>query len=187
MKEKYLFFLLVMSISLTAQTKLIAFKSHSGSTENFGRAVANDLFDANFSNLGLPPKKYIIESKLDSVIIFDDEKSVLVTSEKSFKDPEGKWMSERIPVGSRSFFSKKNIDSAKKKLKKDYDFVNNMDSVVFIKYDKESKSYKEIKPVKVEEKKEKREKGTGSILLGILLISGASGFYGWKRVKRNNE
>ena len=69
--------------ALLAQTKKIAFESHSGNPENFNIALTNDLFDGGESDYGLPPdkKKY----KLDSVIFISDSVSVLVS--KEYKRP----------------------------------------------------------------------------------------------------
>ncbi len=180
---------LLISISFFSQTKLIAFKSHSGHSESFNKAVSENLFDANFSNLGIAPQKYVKDARLDSVIILNEKESILVTSsahKRIIKGAVREWQPGKETVYNHGLFSKKNIDSVKTVLKRDYNFVNDMDSVVFIEYDKESKSYKEIKPSSAKPEKEKSEKTKGGLLLGILMISGASGFYSWKRNKKNN-
>lgn len=189
MKTTCTFLALLISVSIFSQTKLIAFKSHSGHSENFNTAVSEHLFDTNFSNLGIVPQKYVRDARLDSVIILNDEESVLVTSSTKKRVPAGikrLWEPGRETVRNHGLFSKKNIDSVKTVLKRDYNFVNDMDSVIFVEYDQENKSYKEIKPTE-KPKKEKPEKMPRGLLLGILMLSGASGFYGWKRNKRNNE
>ena len=66
---------------LLAQTKKIAFESHSGNPENFNIALANDLIGE--SDYGLPPDKKTY--KLDSVIFISDNVSVLVS--KEYKRP----------------------------------------------------------------------------------------------------
>lgn len=186
MKNPYSFLLLLICVSAFSQTKLIAFKSHSGHADNFSTAVSEDLFDANFSNLGVVPQKFVKDAKLDSVIILNDEESILVTSSaKRFVDKGVKreWKPGRETVRNHKLFSKKNIDSVKTVLKRDYNFVNDMDSVIFVEYDQDNKSYKEIKPSTVQPKNEKSEKTRGGLLLGVLFVSGASGFYSWKRFR----
>ncbi|PIF43567.1 hypothetical protein CLU96_0476 [Chryseobacterium sp. 52] len=188
MKIFYPFITLLISTFAFSQTRLIAFKSHSGHSDNFNIAISENLFDANFSNLGDPPQNFI-ESKLDSMIILNDKESILVTSSSNrivFPDQKKKWQQEREVIRNSVLFSKKNIDSVKTVLKINYHFVNDMDSVVVVKYDTISKSYKEIKSGSKPEK-EKSEKGRGGLLLGILMLSGASGFYSWKKNKKNNE
>ncbi|SHG34470.1 hypothetical protein SAMN02787100_3856 [Chryseobacterium sp. OV279] len=188
MKTIYILFALSISTFIFSQTKLIAFKSHSGNSADFNSAVSEDLFDANASNLGIVPKRYVTDARLDSVIILNDEESVLVTSSARKIVPEGTkrvWEPGREVVRNHALFSKKNIDSVKNVLKKDYYFVNDMDSVVFVEYDQQNKSYKEVKPVKeAKPKKEKSEKIPRGLLLGILMFSGASGFYSWKKSKK---
>ncbi|WP_143754080.1 hypothetical protein [Chryseobacterium sp. 52] len=189
MKTICSFFALILSTFLFSQTKLIAFKSHSGNSENFSTAVSGNLFDANFSNLGVAPERYIKDAKLDSVIILNEEESILVTSSARKVVPTGvkrEWQPGREVVRNSALFSKKNIDSVKSVLKRDYYFVNDMDSVVFVEYDQQNKSYKEIKSAKPKSKpkKEKSEKAPRGLLLGILMLSGASGFYSWKKNKK---
>ncbi|MBB6371499.1 hypothetical protein [Chryseobacterium shigense] len=189
MKTTFNFLALLISISFFSQTKLIAFKSHSGHLENFNTAVSENLFDTNTSNLGVIPQKFVKDAKLDSVIILNEEESILVTSsahKRVLKGATREWRPGRETVYNHGLFSKKNIDSVKTVLKRDYHFVNDMDSVVFMEYDKESKSYKKFRPSTAKPEKERSGKTKGGLLLGILMISGASGFYSWKRNKKNN-
>lgn len=189
MKIPYSFFALIISISVFSQTKLIAFKSHSGSPENFTKAVSEDLFDANFSNLGAAPQQLVRDAKLDSVIILNENESILVTSSsnkfvsRDRKDNRKVWTPGREIVHN-PLFSRKNIDSVKQVLKRDYFFVNDVDSVVFVEYDKKSKTYKPIRPAAVKPAKEKNEKTRGGLLLGVLMISGISGLYSWKKNRK---
>lgn len=191
MKTTYFLLALILSTFLFSQTKLIAFKSHSGNSTHFSTAVSENLFDANSSNLGIVPQRYVRDARLDSVIILNDQESVLVTSSAQKRVPEGVkriWEPGREVVRNHTLFSKKNIDSVKQVLKRDYYFVNDMDSVIFVEYDKVNKSYKEVKPAQKDKpKKEKSEKTPRGLLLGILMLSGASGFYSWKRNKKDNE
>ncbi|KPE51672.1 hypothetical protein [Chryseobacterium indologenes] len=188
MKIQYSLFAFIITISCFSQTKLIAFKSHSGNSENFTKAVSEDLFDANFSNLGVVPQQFVLDAKLDSVIILNENESILVTSSSkklvpNRKDSRKVWTSGRETVHN-PLFSRKNIDSVKQVLKRDYFFVNDIDSVVFVEYDKKSKTYKPIRPTAVKPVKEKSEKTPKGLLFGVLMISGISGLYSWKKNKK---
>jgi len=70
---------ILFSTTLFAQTKKIAFESHSGNPENFNSATGNELFDNGESDFGLPASKKAY--KLDSVIFISDTVSVLVSKE----------------------------------------------------------------------------------------------------------
>jgi hypothetical protein len=69
----------LISTTLSAQTKKIAFESHSGNLENFNIALTNVLFDNGESDYGLPASKPAY--KLDSVIFISDTVSILVSKE----------------------------------------------------------------------------------------------------------
>lgn len=71
----------LIATSATAQTKKIAFESHSGNMENFSIAMTNEFFDSDESNFGLPADKKAY--KLDSVIFVSDTVSILVSKEYS--------------------------------------------------------------------------------------------------------
>jgi len=73
----------LVSTTLAAQTKKIAFESHSGNMENFSLALNNELFDNGESDFGLPASKTAY--KLDSVIFISDTVSVLVS--KTYSRP----------------------------------------------------------------------------------------------------
>ncbi|MCE3075784.1 hypothetical protein [Chryseobacterium gwangjuense] len=141
------FGVLVLSGNLLSQTKLISYKSHSGNMEYFEKSIVEDSYNTNYSNLGIRPEPYIINSKLDSVIIIDDHKSVIVTSVfcKSEITPfSKKWKPGRDTVYNHAVFSSQNIDSVKNVLRKNYHFQNNIDSTVFLKYDQKTKQYRPI-------------------------------------------
>jgi hypothetical protein len=76
------FSLLIALVALPAiaQTKLISHKSHSGSRATFGTALENNLFDIGDSNFGNPRQEYSI----DSIILIEDNKAVVVSSLKIF-------------------------------------------------------------------------------------------------------
>ncbi|WP_131667102.1 hypothetical protein [Chryseobacterium taiwanense] len=115
--------------------------------EYFEKSIAEDSYNTNYSNLGIRPEPYIINSKLDSVIIIDDKKSVIVTSvlrkNKRTSNIE-KWNPGRDTVYNHPIFSSQNIDSVKNLLKRNYNFENDLDSTVFLKYDKKTKQYKPL-------------------------------------------
>ncbi|MDR2234596.1 MAG: hypothetical protein LBE92_00590 [Chryseobacterium sp.] len=189
MKIIYSLLAFAISTSVLSQTKLIAYKSHSGSSENFTKAVAEDLFDTNFSNLGAVPQKFVKDARLDSVIIVDENESILITSSSDKFVPMGKKDTRKVWAPGREtihipLFSKKNVDSIKQVLKRHYFFVNDMDSVVFVEYDKKTRSYKPIRPAAVKPAREKTEKTPKGLLLGVLMISGISGLYSWKKNKK---
>ncbi|MFL9833437.1 hypothetical protein [Chryseobacterium terrae] len=139
--------LLFSATQMNAQTKLISYKSHSGDIEYFEKSIVENSYNTNFSNLGVAPERYVTNSKLDSVIIIDDKKSVIVTSTfcktRRSENPQ-KWRPGRDTVYNHQVFSDKNIESMKKTLKETYNFQNDIDSTVFLKYDKKTKQYKPI-------------------------------------------
>lgn len=188
MKTNFIFLALLLSIPVFSQTRLIAFKSHSGHSENFKTAVSENLFDANLSNLG-DPKPSFQKTRLDSLIILDNEEGVMVASSVStlvFDNEKPERQKVREVLRNRILFSKRNIDSIKAILKRDY-YFDNMDSVVVVEYDKEKKSYKEVGSSMEKPKKDKSDKIRGGLLIGVLMLSGVSGLYSWKRNKRNHE
>ena len=195
MKKNYLFLSMFASVAVFSQTKLISFKSHSGNSEHFKLSVYNDTFNANESNFGVVPMKIIENAKLDSVIIINDHESILVTSAVCIdrRKPEGEeesvWQPGRKTVYNHQLFSKKNIDSVKNILKRDYHFKNNIDDVVFIEYDSSTKKYHKIKSKSGNKEVSKPEEGRTpkALLFGILMISGLSGFATWKRNRKGNE
>ena len=143
-----LFFALVFSnCQIYAQTKLISYKSHSGDMKYFEKNIVEDRYNTNYSNLGMKPERYVTNSKLDSVIIIDDNKSVIVTSNfcktRISETPE-KWRAGRDTVYNHPVFSDDNLENVKKVLKSEYNFQNDVDSIVFLKYDKQTKLYKPI-------------------------------------------
>ena len=139
--------LLFSNTIITAQTKIISYKSHSGNMEHFENSVLKNLYNTNFSNLGVGPERYVINSKLDSVIIIDEHKSVIVTSKyckNRIARKSEKWKPGRDTVYNHPVFSNENVNEAKKILKNEYNFQNDIDSTVFLKYDAKKKKYKPI-------------------------------------------
>ena len=81
MKNLILIVLLNFSCFAFSQTKLIAFKSHSGSNKNFAIAFENNLFDLDNSNLGEYKIAVSDYTNLDSVKLISKDKIVRFTSD----------------------------------------------------------------------------------------------------------
>lgn len=141
MKHFFMLLLLATSLSISAQTKKIAFKSHSGSAENFAIALEDHLFDIDDSNFGQGIQPEVRNAQLDSVIFVSDSVSILVTSEycnmrNRSKDNPMLWYAGRAITYNDPLFSKKHsLDSIRKIIKERYYFKNNIDKVIFIGYD----------------------------------------------------
>lgn len=145
---KYFFILLFIttSVSLSAQTKKIAFKSHSGSAENFAIALENDLFDMEGSDFGQAPDREIKTAQLDSVIFVSDSVTLLVTSEYCSmrytpKDDARLWRAGREIALFHPLFSRKHsLDSIKMVIKEQYNFKNPVEKTIFIGFDNNNPS-----------------------------------------------
>jgi len=141
------FVLLFWSYNVLSQTKLISYKSHSGDMKYFEKSIVEDCYNINYSNLGVLPERYVTNSKLDSVIIIDSKKSVIVTSLFCRNRRSGnteRWRPGRDTVYNHPVFSEGNSDNIKNVIKKDYHFQNDIDSTVFLKYDSKTKKYKPL-------------------------------------------
>jgi len=133
---------LLFSIIITtsfAQTKLIAFKSHSGNMKNFDLALNNELFDNEGSNFGgpVPIRTYY----LDSVIYISSSASVRIQKVYSRFNNEPKDSARFIRIEKDTLyndplFSKNHsLDSIKSVLKTSKQYDNNIKKAVFIGYD----------------------------------------------------
>jgi hypothetical protein len=133
-----------------SQTKLIAYKSHSGSMKNFDVALVDPTFDLVNHNLGAAPEPFIRTAQIDSVIYISDSLSVMVTSQyctpndwyyrselDTSKIPESTiWRAGKDTVVNHPLFSHQHsLDSIKTVLKQDYYFRNNIEKAVFVGYD----------------------------------------------------
>lgn len=139
------FFIALCSLFITAsfaQTKLIAFKSHSGNISNFSVALENDLFSDEGSNFGTPPNRRVF--KLDSVIYISPNKTVLIKKEYLFpwhqnpKDTGELVRVSRDTVYNDPLFSRKHsLDSIRYVLKNGpfLDYDNPISKVIFVGYD----------------------------------------------------
>ena len=179
---------ILCSILLSAQTKIIAHKSHSGSDADFYYLFNNDAPELDHSNFGMAPERDVKESRLDSVIFIGDSVAVMVTSlyctRRYYDDSKAKlWKAGKDTVFAHPLFSKQHaLDSIKRELRKRYNFRNNIDSVKFINYDNDPES----QPPSVaavhglNNNDNGSDSGLGLILFGgIALISGLTGFISW--------
>ena len=127
-----------------AQTKLIAHKSHSGTSQSFQIAYEAGLFDMENSNLGVAPERNVRTASLDSLILVSDSVAVMVTSEyctrQNSRRPGAstKWRAGRDTVVNHPLFSKKHsIHYIKSTIRNQYYFQNPVDSIRIIVIDDE--------------------------------------------------
>jgi hypothetical protein len=148
MKKIIILFCCFFSVSAMAQTKKIAFKSHSGSAENFNVALSDNLFDMDNSNFGHAPQRDVVNAQLDSVIFVSDSVALIVTSKfcKRLGQPDKQaklWNAGKETMYKHPLFSRKHsLDSIKKIIKEQYNFQNPVEKVVFVGYDNKRKKYK---------------------------------------------
>jgi hypothetical protein len=141
MKQFFIILFILPFTFLQAQTKKIAFKSHSGSAENFAIALENDLFDMDGSNFGQAPEREIKSAQLDSVIFVSDSVTLLVTSvyctmRYAPKDNAELWRAGREVALYHPLFSKKHsLDSIKRVIKEHYNFKNPVEKTIFVGFD----------------------------------------------------
>lgn len=87
MKLTILLILFFTTAVCHAQTKVIAHKSHSGTSKTFMKAYKENLFDINCSNFGLPGKANIYV--LDTVVALNDSVTILKMRESNVCYPFG--------------------------------------------------------------------------------------------------
>lgn len=159
-----------------SQTKMIAFKSHSGSDENFSVALEQNLFDMEDGNFGLPPNSY-----LDSVILLKDSVAVLVK-----KESKRSAYSERDTIKGHPLLAKSvSKDSLKKSLRQLTWFNNPVESVNFEGFDQKKKKGKRknnLVPAGGFSGNDQAPFGGQVIVIatGILLLSLLAGLLAWK-------
>ncbi len=131
----------LVSTNLPAQTKKIAFESHSGNPENFNIALTNDLFDSDNSNFGLPVPNDIKTYKLDSVIYVSDTVSVIVIREYRRPADQPRDSAKLWRVGKDTLHNdpllghKHSLDSIKTVLNTLGYYANPIKKVEFVGYD----------------------------------------------------
>lgn len=81
MKGLIFIFVLIASTICSAQTKVIAHKSHSGNKSTFSKAYQKSLFDSKNSNFGVSPEVDVTNAQLDSLIFVNDTTQIMVTTE----------------------------------------------------------------------------------------------------------
>jgi hypothetical protein len=147
--------LMLSIVSITfSQTKLIAYKSHSGSMHNFELAMMNPEMDLVNHNLGAAPEPIIRNSVIDSVIFVSDSQAVMVTSEycrpnqwyyrsdTTKKDEKTIWSAGKDTVLNHPLFSHQHsLDSIKMVLNQNYYFRNDIQETVFIGYDNANSTF----------------------------------------------
>ena len=141
MKKCFTLFILSITLSTLSfgQTKMIAHKSHSGSTATFKNSLASDLFNNKGSNFGIAPVRTIKNAVLDSVIFLTDSTAIMVTSNyctDRWSNDTNLWKAGKDTVRNHPLFSKQHsLSTIKKTLDERYHFSTPVDSTVFIGYD----------------------------------------------------
>jgi hypothetical protein len=210
MKQIIIVLLSVITLSSFAQTKAIAFKSHSGNMNNFSVALESNFFGNEESNFGLPSS--IKTYRLDSVIYVSETVSVIVYRfySRQFNEPKdaAKFIRNyKDSLFNDPLFSKNHsLDSIKTVLKKSGRYSNPINSTMFTGYDNKKKSIKEKTTVKPADNTNKKPKENNIIpaittnndnspfdiqmakaLAGILLLSLLGGWLSWKYANYRNK
>jgi hypothetical protein len=141
MRIAFALLLSVTSTSLLAQTKEIAFKSHSGDMKYFNITINNELFDNEDGGYGLPAPTKIKTIKLDTVFYVSDTVSVIVIREFQRNEFQANNAEKLVRTGKDTLYHdallgrKHSLDSIKTELIKLGYYSNPIPSVVFIGYD----------------------------------------------------
>lgn len=200
-------FLLLLSFAgsqLLAQTKEIAFKSHSGHKQNFNHIINDGLFDKEDGGFGLPEPTKMKKIKLDSVFYVSDTVSVIVVREYYDDPKEGL---KPLRTGKDTLYHdellgrKHALDSIRAALNQKKFYSNPVSSIVFVGYD--NKKPKEKNKDKQKDKNKDKEKAVENnnivpvgiddndhyspfdgkfvtILTCILLVALLGGWLSWK-------
>ncbi len=148
-----LLFILLFSFagsSLLAQTKEIAFKSHSGNTEYFKTTLNDEFFDNGDGGFGLPAPTKVKSYKLDSVFYISDTVSVIVIREYQRTEHEQEKNARLVGVRKDTLYRdsllghRHKLDSIKATLGKLGYYINPVEEIIFVGYDnKKSKKNKD--------------------------------------------
>ncbi len=204
--KKLIFLLIscVVCISVHSQTKLIAFKSHSGNMINYSLALSNKHFDLEIHNLGMAPEPTIQQAEIDSVIFISDSVAVMVTStvcknspwfygNDSTVDFESKtlWSAGRDTVVNHPLFSQQHsLDSIKSELKRNYYFQNDIEKTVFVGFDNgdDEPEGRENESAPVIDNDPPQTPGPGMMILFLGLFAVFAGLISWRfaMIKREN-
>lgn len=155
----------LLAIGMSAQTKVIAHKSISGSNTSFADSYTKGTSELDGSNFGMAPERrdrFLNASspQLDTVIFLSKTRAVMITSCEAYKKggksytPSPLWRPGRDTVFNHPLFSKNHsLDSIKDVLKSEYSFVNDIETTVFLGYDNDKQ---QIKGWKKERRKNKK-------------------------------
>jgi hypothetical protein len=147
MRKLSLLFTVLLVVQGKTQTKLINFKSHSGSAHHFTKTLLLNPSRFETSNFGVGPQRYVRNSNLDSVILLSEHTAIMVTSEScGFEDYNGRgqshaeiWTAGRDTVKNHPLFNGNNsLQTIKTVLKNDYYFTNPVEKVVFVGFEKKN-------------------------------------------------
>jgi hypothetical protein len=121
----------LFSLTGYAQTKLISFRSHSGSNANFRTAVEKDLFDIGNSNFGIVEREVI-----DSVVMASKNK--IIVSRKFYGSGKSDKWDTLTSASASDIFAASNVESLKAALQKKYHRAM-LDKTHFIGFDNKFK------------------------------------------------
>jgi hypothetical protein len=148
MRIIYLFsvFSLFLVTPYWAQTKIIAHKSHSGSTHQFAKKLASNTLNTG-SNFGIACFDHLV-IYLDSVVAVNDSITFLYKREVIQNTCNVQFQSMNSPKKSNTkidtlinhplFRNRGNLDAIKANLKQSYVYANDMNKVVFRGFDNKS-------------------------------------------------
>lgn len=147
MKTTFIFCIILLLTQINyAQTKLIAYKSHSGLKSSFFDFLADPKGEHTASNFGVGPAPYVKNAKLDSVIRINEHQVVMVTSNvcvNPYEHPsrqETKWYPGRDTTYNHHVFTAPiSVDSMRSIIKSQYYFKNYDSETVFIGFDESQK------------------------------------------------
>lgn len=188
MRQLFIAILILFCSSLMAQTKEIAFKSHSGNMNNFSIALSSELFDSGESNFGLPAPTDLKTYKLDSVIYVSATVSVIVIKEYRRQPLQPKDSAKLWRTGKDTLYNdpmlgrKHSLDSIKTVLKTTGNYINPVDRIVFIGYDNKNQK-NNILPVSFTGDDTNNSPFDMKLLLmlgAILVLSLLGGWLSWK-------
>jgi len=143
----------LFSVTCFGQTKLISFRSHSGSNANFRTAVEHSLFDIGNSNFGTHDQQI---DKIDTVILKSRNKIIILRKSFTVTVPGPLYERPRdiayfrdtlTKAAYADFFLAKNADALKKEISSVYRLkylIVKLDSTVFIGFDKKFKQKKAL-------------------------------------------
>ena len=121
----------LFSITGYTQTKLISYRSHSGSTAHFRTAVEKDLFDIGGSNFGI-----IEVEKIDSVVM--KSKNRIIVSRRFYGSVKGTQRDTLTSANASEIFAATSMQNLKAALHKKYSKAN-IDKTRFIGFDSKLK------------------------------------------------